>query len=51
MTTIDDMVDDILEDSEANIRLYQIGSSLYMQDSGNFDAWIEGDAVTLGEWR
>lgn len=51
MTSIDEMVDDILEDGEANIKVYAIGKSLYMQDSGNYDAWMEGDAVTLGEWR
>jgi len=51
MTSIDDMVDDILQDSENNLRLYAIGSSLYMQDSSNYEAWIEGQAVTLGDWQ
>lgn len=51
MTSIEDLVDDILEDGESNLKVYAIGSALYMQDSGNFDAWIEGEAVTLGEWE
>jgi hypothetical protein len=51
MTSIEDMVDDILEDGDNNLKVYAIGSSLYMQDSSNFDAWLEGDAVTLGEWQ
>jgi len=51
MTSIEDLVDDILEDRENNLKVYAIGSSLYMQDSGNFEAWIEGEAVTLGEWE
>jgi hypothetical protein len=51
MTSIEDMVDDILEDGECNLKVYAIGSALYIQESGNYDAWIEGDAVTLGEWE
>jgi hypothetical protein len=51
MTSIDDMVDEILEDGEANIKMYAIGSALYIQETGNYDAWIEGDAVTLGDWQ
>jgi len=51
MTSIEDMVDNILEDTETNIKVYAMGEGLYMQESGNYDAWIEGDAVTLGEWQ
>jgi len=51
MTSIEDLVDDILEDGASNLKVYAIGSSLYMQDSSNYEAWIEGDAVTLGEWQ
>jgi hypothetical protein len=28
---------------------YQVGDSLYLQDPDNFDAWIEGKAVNLGD--
>ena len=51
MTSIDEMVDDILEDGETNIKVYAMGSSLYIQETGNYDAWMEGDAVTLGDWQ
>ena len=51
MTSIDEMVDDILEDGETNIKVYAMGSSLYIQETGNYDAWIEGEAVTLGDWQ
>jgi hypothetical protein len=51
MTSIDDMVDDILQDGNDNIKMYAIGSALYIQETGNYDAWIEGDAVTLGDWQ
>jgi hypothetical protein len=51
MTRIEDMVDDILEENGQELTGYAVGSCLYLRASDNPDAWVEGEAVTLGEWQ
>jgi len=51
MTRIEDMVDDILEKHGQELTGYAVGSWLLIRASDNADAWIEGEAVTLGDWR
>jgi len=51
MTRIEDMVDDILEEHGQELTGYAVGSCLFIRASDNADAWIEGKAVTLGDWR
>jgi len=51
MSKIEDMVDDIMKDYDQELTGYSVGSCLYLRASGNPDAWIEGNAVHLGEWQ
>jgi len=51
MTRIEDMVDDILKKHGQELTGYSVGSCLYLRASDNPDAWVEGEAVTLGEWQ
>jgi len=51
MTRIEDMVDDILEQHGQELTGYAVGSCLFIRASDNPDAWIEGEAVHLGDWR
>jgi len=51
MSDITDMVDEILQDQPQRLRGYVVGDCLYMQQSGNRRAWIEGKAVNLGDWQ
>ena len=30
---------------------YAVGHCLYLQEKHNMRAWIEGEAVHLGDWR
>jgi len=51
VTDIDEMVDTILDDRPQELTGYAVGDCLYLRRSGNPDAWIEGKAVHLGDWR
>jgi len=39
---------DMMND-DGHLTGYQVGDSLYLQDPDNFDAWIEGKAVNVGD--
>jgi len=51
VTDIDEMVDMILDDRPQELTGYAVGDCLYLRRSGQPDAWIEGKAVHLGDWR
>jgi len=51
MSRIEDMVDDIMNEYNQELTGYAVGSCLYLRASDNPEAWIEGEAVTLGEWQ
>jgi len=51
----DDFIDCFYQDMEGidsgDLTGYAMGECLYLQDETNMDAWIEGKAVHLGDWR
>jgi hypothetical protein len=51
MSDISDMVDKMLADNPPRLRGYVVGDCLYLEESGNDQAWIEGKSVHCGDWQ